>query len=164
MNPVRSGAGERARDGVVDRPGGTSTKVVRVRRPPLRALIGLPVHPGHTCLTTPPAGSVPGAGDRRCRRASRPAGKRVRADGGVVTVRKVFDGSVRVAYVQMYVDSRERWSAIEDDHRAGRVNGLCGAAGAAGSLLLTTGERRHRAAAGCEQTGELGGCLGEGLT
>ncbi|WP_439678581.1 hypothetical protein [Embleya sp. MST-111070] len=53
-------------------------------------------------------------------------------------MRTVFEGSVDVAYMQMYVDSRAQWSAIEEDHCAGQVNGLCGAA-VEGYLFLTTG-------------------------
>ncbi|WP_331769547.1 hypothetical protein OG948_37985 (plasmid) [Embleya sp. NBC_00888] len=53
-------------------------------------------------------------------------------------MRTVFEGSVRVAYSQMYVDSRVQGAAIEGDHRAGQANGLCGAA-VEGFLFLVTG-------------------------
>ncbi|MFF7250321.1 hypothetical protein ACFZBU_41370 [Embleya sp. NPDC008237] len=53
-------------------------------------------------------------------------------------MRTVFEGSVHVQYTQMYVDSRANCVSIRDDHQAGQVNGLCGAA-VEGYLFLTTG-------------------------
>ncbi|MFI6587762.1 hypothetical protein [Embleya sp. NPDC050493] len=58
-------------------------------------------------------------------------------------MRTVFEGSVRVAYSQMYVDSRVDGAVIEGEHWAGQANGLCGAA-VEGFLFLVTGMHTGR--------------------
>ncbi|WP_406300979.1 hypothetical protein OG948_59935 (plasmid) [Embleya sp. NBC_00888] len=62
---------------------------------------------------------------------------------GGVLMRTVFEGSVHVAYSQMYVDSRVDGAAIEGEHWAGQANGLCGAA-VEGFLFLVTGMHTGR--------------------